>query len=171
MLIKMKQGDLKTLMIPSTDGDMVKVAIEYCKSTGVSSHTIGASKGMIGSGEWMTNPQPHLPKSINEYTKKFRLMFYFKHLKFIGELLIDKKLGDIAWFIYPYDGEIDDKTLVISDVVKPNRYYQRDIYNVDLNNDTLRYMLGKTFREGNIFYATDLTGVEFKQAIDFVIRR
>ena len=171
IISKMKQGDLRTLMIPSTDGDMVKVAIEYCKSTGVSSHTIGASKGMIGSGEWMTTPQPHLPKSVNEYDKKFRLIFYFKHLKFIGELLLDKKLGDIAWFIYPYEGEIDDKTLVISDVIKPNRYYQRDIYNVDLNNEKLRFMLGKTFREGNIFYATDLTGVEFKQAIDFVIRR
>ena len=171
IISKMKQGEIKTINMPSTDGDIVKVAIEYCESTGVSSHTIGASKDMISSGEWMTNPQPHLPKSVNLYRKEFRMLFWYKQLKFLAELLVDPETHDIAWFIYPYNGDIDDKTIVISDVIKPNRYYQRDVYNLSVGNDKLRYFIANTFREQNIFYATDLTGCEFKQAIDFVIRR
>lgn len=171
IISKMKQGEIKVVNMPSTDDDIVKVAIEYCESTGVSSHTIGSSKDMISSGEWMTNPQPHLPKSINSYKKEFRLLFWYKQMKFLGELLTDPETHDIAWFIYPYEGEIDDKTIVVSDVIKPNRYYQRDIYNISVGNDKLRNIISTTFREQNIFYATDLCGCEFKQAIDFVIRR
>ncbi len=168
---KMKQGEIRTVTIPATDDDTVKIAIEYCESTGVSSHTIGSSKDMINKGEWMTTEQPHLPKSLNEYSKQFRLIFWYKKMKFIGELLKDKKTSDIAWFIYPYEGEIDDNTIVVSDVIKPNKYYQRDIYNISIGNDRLRSVIANTFREQNIFYATDLTGCEFKQVIDFIIRR
>ena len=168
---KMKQGEIRTVTIPATDDDTVKIAIEYCESTGVSSHTIGSSKDMINKGEWMTTEQPHLPKSLNEYNKQLRIVFWYKKMKFIGELLLDKKTNDIAWFIYPYEGEIDNNTIVVSDVIKPNKYYQRDIYNLSIGNDRLRYVIANTFREQNIFYATDLTGCEFKQVIDFIIRR
>lgn len=171
IISKMKQGEIKTVTIPSTDDDTVKIAIEYCESTGVSSHTIGSSKEMIGKGEWMTVEQPHLPKSITKYNKLFRLIFWYKKMKFIGELLQDKENREIAWFIYPFEGEIDDNTIVVSDVIKPSRYYQRDIYNLSINNDKLRSIISTTFREQNIFYATDLTGCEFKQVIDFIIRR
>ena len=168
---KMKQGEIRTVTIPATDDDTVKIAIEYCESTGVSSHTIGSSKDMINKGEWMTTEQPHLPKSLNEYNKQLRIVFWYKKMKFIGELLLDKKTNDIAWFIYPYEGEIDNNTIVVSDVIKPTKYYQRDIYNLSIGNDRLRSVVANTFREQNIFYATDLTGCEFKQVIDFIIRR
>ena len=168
---KMKQGEIRTVTIPATDDDTVKIAIEYCESTGVSSHTIGSSKDMINKGEWMTTEQPHLPKSLNEYDKQLRIIFWYKKMKFIAELLLDKKTKDIAWFIYPYEGEIDNDTIVVSDVIKPNRYYQRDIYNLSVGNDRIRQVVASTFREQNIFYATDLTGCEFKQVIDFIIRR
>ena len=126
---------------------------------------------MINKGEWMTTEQPHLPKSLNEYNKQLRIVFWYKKMKFIGELLLDKKTNDIAWFIYPYEGEIDNNTIVVSDVIKPTKYYQRDIYNLSIGNDRLRSVVANTFREQNIFYATDLTGCEFKQVIDFIIRR
>lgn len=168
---KMKQGEIRTVTIPATDDDTVKIAIEYCESTGVSSHTIGSSKDMINKGEWMTTEQPHLPKSLNEYNKQLRIVFWYKKMKFIGELLLDKKTKDIAWFIYPYEGDIDDNTIVVSDVIKPTKYYQRDIYNLSIGNDRIRSVVASTFREQNIFYATDLTGCEFKQVIDFIIRR
>ena len=171
IISRMKQGEIKTVEMPSTDGDIVKIAIEYCESTGVSSHTIGSSKEMISKGEWMTTEQPHLPKSLTCYNKLLRIIFWYKKLKFIAELLKDKESSDIAWFIYPYEGEIDNDTIVISDVIKPNRYYQRDVYNISVGNDKIRHVIANTFREQNIFYATDLTGCEFKQCIDFIIRR
>lgn len=171
IIAKMKQGEIKVVEIPSTDDDIVKVAIEYCKATGVSSHTIGSSKAMISKGEWETVPQPHLPKSINLYNKKFRMVFMYQQFKFIAELLTDKENGEIAWFIYPYDGDIDNKTIVISDVIKPNKYYQRNVYDLSIGNSKLKHIINTTFREQNIFYASDLVGCEFKQVIDFIIRR
>ena len=163
-----KQGTIKVVERDSGESDSVKIAIEYCESTGTSSHTIGNHAAMLNDGSWQTDPQPHLPKSYNEYEVRYRIMFSFKNFKFVGEYLTDGK--DNVWYIYPYDGEINDNTLVITDEVKPSRLYQRDIYNVTIDNPVL-HMILNTFRESNIFYATDLCGTDFKQAIDFQIRK
>lgn len=171
IIARQKQGTIEEVEIDASDDDKVKIAIEYCKSTGVSSHTIGFNKDMMNIGSWQSEPQPHLPKSINEYNSKFRLIFMYQQFKFIGELLVDKKTNEVVWFIYPYDGEIDDKTLVISDQVTPSPLYQRNIYDLSINNDRLRRVIYDTFREQNIFYASDLVGTDFKQVIDFSIRR
>ena len=60
--------------------------------------------------------------------------------------------------------------LVFSDMVKTSKLWQRDIYNVSIKNDKLKELLD-TFRETNIFYSSDLCGTDFKQVIDFNIRR
>lgn len=163
-----KQGTIKVVERDSGEDDIVKIAIEYCESTGTSSHTIGNHAAMLNDGSWQTDPQPHLPKSYNEYEVRFRLIFSFKNFKFVGEYITDGK--DNVWYIYPFNGEINDNTLVITDEVKTSMLYQRDIYNVTIDNPVL-HMILNTFRESNIFYATDLCGTDFKQAIDFVIKR
>ena len=163
-----KQGTIKVVERDSSEDTKVKIAIEYCKSTGASSFTIGAHANMLNDGSWQTDPQPHLPKSYKEYDVRFRIMFSFKNFKFIGEYLSDG-VNNI-WFIYPYTGVIKDRIIVITDEVKPSKYYQRDIYNVTIKNQAL-HMILDTFRESNIFYATDLCGTDFKQAIDFSIRK
>ena len=165
---KQKQGSIEVVEQESSDGDIVKIAIEFCESTGSSSHTIGKHSKMLNDGSWQTDPQPHLPKSYKEYTVKYRILFDFKGFMFIGEYLSDRH--ENVWYIYPYEGEIKDKTIVISDKIKTSRYYQRDIYNVTINNPILHQILD-TFRESNIFYASDLCGTDFKQAIDFTIRK
>ena len=168
LISRQKQGTIEVIERTAQDDDNVKIAIEYCKSTGVSSHTIGSHAAMLNDGSWQTDIQPHLPKSYNEYEVRYRIMFLFKGFKFVGEYLTDEDTN--VWYIYPYDGEIKDDILVISDEIKPSKMYQRDIYNVSIKNDVL-HMILDTFRESNIFYATDLCGTDFKQAIDFTIRR
>ena len=171
-----KQGEIKTLWLPTGEIDEngveieVKIAIEYCKQTGDSSFIIGKHKDMLNKGEWQTESQPHLQKSYNSYKILYRVMFVYKTFKFIGEYLMDKETKNTCWFIKEYKGEIKDNILVFSDVIKESKYFQRDIYNPLIKNDKLKRLLG-TFRENNIFYATDLTGTDFKQAIDFEIRR
>ena len=150
--------------------ETIKIAMEYCKATGRSSHVIGKHASMMNEGSWQSDPQPHLPKSYKEYEVRFRCIFWYQNFKFIGEFLQDTKNYEYCWYIYPYKGEISDDILVFTDVIKPNRHYQRDIYNVDTNNEYLKRVLGM-FTEGNIFYASDMCGTDFKQAIDFVIRR
>ena len=97
-------------------------------------------------------------------------MFQYKTFKWVGEYLLDNITKDTCWFIYPYSGEIKDKTIVFSDIIKTSRYYQRDIYNPSIKNKNIVDIL-KTFKENMIFYSSDLCGTEFKQAIDFEIRK
>ena len=125
---------------------------------------------MLNKGSWQSDPQPHLPKSYNEYKVLFRFILFFKGFKFCAELLKDKDSSDTCWFIYPYKKEIDNKTIVISDVVKTSPYWQRDLYNAKFRNQNVNNILS-TFRESNIFYATDLCGTDFKQVIDFMIKK
>ena len=152
------------------NGDPIKIklAIEYCNDTERSSYSIGKHKDMLNKGTWQSDPQPHLPKSYKEYKLLYRIGFMYKEFKFIGELLKDG--NQAIWFIYPYDKDFKDNLLIFSDVVKLNKRYQRNIYDITLKNDRLRNILA-TFREGNIFYSSDLCGTDFKQAIDFSIRK
>lgn len=170
IISKQKQGTIITKEIESSDDDKVLLAIEYCKSTGVSSHTIGFNKDMMNDGSWQSSPQPHLPKSKKFYNICYRIGFMYQSFKFIAELLQDKENKDICWFIYPYDGDFEKDIVIFTDVINPSVYYQRNIYDITIKNDNLQNLLN-TFREDKIFYATDLVGTDFKQVIDFSIRR
>jgi hypothetical protein len=64
----------------------------------------------------------------------------------------------------------DDNIIVFSDEIRQSIYWQCDIYNISLKNNRLRKLLD-TFRENMIFYSDDLTGTDFKQAINFSIRK
>lgn len=173
VLSKQKQGDIDVIEVPTgfinDEGkeETVKLALEYCKSSGTSSHVIGKHKNMLNSGSWQSDPQPHLPYSYNEYDVMFRMLFKYGSYKWIAEYLFDNE-KEYCWYVYPYKGEITEDMLVISDEVKLDRHWQRNIYNIDIDNITLKRLLN-TFREGNIFYASDLCGTDFKQAIDFEI--
>lgn len=172
-----KQGTIITKDIDTGSQDengreiYAKLAIEYCKSTGTSSFVIGNAKEMINGGAWQSDPQPHLPKSLKCYSKKFSILFVYKDFKFIADFISDKETHETAWFIYPYSGVIKPRTIVFSDQIKMSNYWQRNIYDTRFRNEKLNHLLYNTFRESKIFYASDLCGTEFKQAIDFTIKR
>ena len=173
---KMKIGQIATTYAETGSVDdegkpiKIKIAIEWCENSAKQGITFGTHKEMLNRGAWQSDPQPRLPKSRKDYIKKFSIGFQFKTFKYIGELLLDKEDKNLIWHIYPFDKEFKKDMFIISDVVKPDKHYQRDIYNLTVKNERLKNMLD-TFRESNIFYATDLTGTDFKQAIDFTIRK
>lgn len=169
-IARQKQGTIFTKDVDAGEGDIVKIAVEYCQSTGVSSHTIGIHKDMLNKGTWQVNPQPHLPKSKKEYTTLFRFGFQYQSFRFLCERLLDNETYEQCFFIYPYEDEFNEETLVISDEVRQSKLWQRNVYNISINNERLKLWLDD-FREQNIFYATDLCGTDFKQAIDFDIRK
>ena len=164
-----KKGTIK-LLERDNSGTKVKIAIEFCEDSGGKNTAIGNASGMINDGEWQTDPQPHLPKSYKNYECLFRMMFYYKGFKFCSEYIKDKKTLETCWFIYPYNGEIKKYTVVFSDIIKVNKYWQRDIYNPLIDNNNLKELF-LTFKESNIFYASDMAGTDFKQVIDFTIRK
>lgn len=171
----LKQGDIKTKWIStnSTDDEgrdvEVLLAIEYCRSTGNSSFAIGKHADMLNKGDWQSDPQPHLSYSYKEYKMLFRIGFQYQSFKFLAEFLMDKD-SNTLWFIYPYNREFKKNLIVFSDIIKESNYWQKDIYNPTFKNENIRNILS-TFKESKIFYATDLVGTDFKQAIDFIIRK
>ena len=177
IISRQKQGEIICKWMSTGDYDKetgkeieIKLAIEYCKSNGRTSFAIGKHKDMINKGDWQSDPQPHLPKSKKCYKILYRIIFQYQSFKFMAEYLKDKTSTESVWFVYPYYKDIKDNILVISDVIKTSPYWQRDIYNLSVNNDKLRNLC-QTFRENRIFYASDLCGTDFKQVIDFEIRR
>lgn len=177
IISRQKQGEIICKWMPTGDIDKetgkeieVKLAIEFCKSNGHTSYAFGTHKDMINKGDWQSDPQPHLPKSKKYYKILYRIIFQYQSFKFMAEYLKDKTSHECIWFIYPYYKEIKDNILVISDVIKTSPYWQRNIYDLSVNNDKLK-KLCNTFRENKIFYSSDLCGTDFKQVIDFEIRR
>ena len=155
----------KTLICPICDNP-TRVYMGNARKDGL----CGKHADMLNTGSWQTDPQPHLPKSIKEYKKLFTIMFMYQSFKFVAQYIMDKTTYDTCWFVYPYYKEINNKTIVFSDIIKTSPYWQKDIYNPLIKNKTL-IDLFKTFRENRIFYSSDLCGTEFKQSIDFEIRR
>lgn len=164
-----KQGTIEVVEIEGTENEKIKIAIEYCKSTGKTSGTIGSNAKMINTGSWEAHPQPHLPKSLNEYKTLYRFGFQYKGFKFLSELLQDKENKSVCWHIKPFHKEFKN-IIVISDDIRPDIHYQRDVYNINIKNEKIKNLL-RTFTEEKIFYSDDLTGTDFKQVIDFSIRR
>ena len=123
---------------------------------------------MINTGAWETSPQPHLPKSYKEYKKLYVFAFKYNDFKFLSEYLTDGI--DTFWFIYPYNKELKDDIIVISNEIRTSKYWQRDIYNISINNNNLKNLFN-TFKENKIFFCNDMCGTDFKQVIDFIIRR
>lgn len=99
----------------------------------------------------------------------FRIGFYYQGFKFLGEYIKSQKENNPVWFIKPYNKEFD-KILVFSDIITTSKYYQRNIYDITIKNDRIQKILNN-FRESNVFYSDDLTGTDFKNAIDFSVRR
>ena len=149
-----KQGTIKEIIINGNE-EKIKIAVEYCKSTGQSSGTIGTNAEMINTGAWETAPQPHLPKSIKEYKKLYTFGFQYQNFKFLCNLLQDRQTKETVWFVFPFFKEFKHNQIVFSDVVKVSKYWQRDIYNISIKNDKLKNLF-MSFKENKIFYATDL---------------
>ena len=176
IMFNLKQGEIKSIWIPTGEVDddgidiKVKLAIEHCESVKGSNFVIGTHADSTNKGEWQSDPQPLLPKSYKEYKCLYKIMFLYKGFKFACNLLMDRKTSDVIWFVYPYTKEIKDDIIVFSDEIKTSPYWQRDIYNPSIKNKTICELL-KTFKENKIFYASNLCGTEFKQAIDFEIRK
>lgn len=165
-----KQGDINTTIIHNEEND-VKIAVEYCRSSGGKTMAIGQAKNMIDKGEWQTDIQPKLPKSYKAYDILFRFGFQYQSFKFICEYLVDKQEKKYpCWFIYPYNKNFADNFIVFSDEIKISPYWQRDIYNITIKNEKLKHLF-QSFREDKIFFSSDMCGTDFKQVIDFNIKR
>lgn len=165
-----KQGEIKTKIIHNESND-VKIAVEFCKSSGGKTMAIGTAKNMIDFGNWQTDIQPKLPKSKKNYKILYRFGFMYKGFKFICEYLVEKEdFKNRCFFIYPFTKEFKDDFIVFSDEIRISKYWQRNIYDISIKNDKLKRFF-MNFKQNQIFFSDDLCGTDFKQVIDFEIRK
>lgn len=165
VLREMKPGDIRLTKVDGQD-----FAIEYTDSeSDKASGTIGTIAKMIDTGVWDADNQPHLEFSYKQYKVLFRVGFDFKNNKFLGELLKSPN-NVIIWFIKPYNKDFNN-LLVFSDKIKENKLYQTSFYNnVNIKNSFVLNSLN-LFTEDKIFYSSDSCGTDFKQAINFTIKK
>ena len=150
----------------------VKLALEFCESSGRTSFAFGEHSEMLNTGVWQTDKQPTLENDFRKYEQILKIGFEYMGFKYLGRLLADNN-SNLFWFISPFTKKenFKDVILIFSDKINIDRKYQRDIYNIALNHPKLKNILNNTFKESMIFYSDDLTGTEFKNAIDFIIRK
>ena len=166
---KLNQGEIKTKEIQNEE-NKVTIAIEFCKSSGGKTMAIGNASSMIDKGSWQTYPQPKLPKNYNEYEILYSFGFSYQGFKFECKYMIDTETSDTFFYIYPKTKDFKENEIIFSDEIKTTMYYQRDIYNISIKNDKLKNLFSN-FKENKIFYSSDLCGTDFKQVIDFIIRK
>ena len=94
-----------------------------------------------------------------------------KTFKFLARLFYNKLNKIFFWLIVPKRNEIKKNTIVVTATVSyGNRFLYTNIYNININDKILN-LINATFIEKNIFYSDDITGTEFKNVINFQIRR
>ena len=86
IITNMKQGEIKTTKLDAGEDKegnplYITLAMEYCQPTG-SNLAIGKHKDMLNKGSWQSDPQPHLPKSLNEYTSRFSFIFMLNFMSY-----------------------------------------------------------------------------------------
>lgn len=168
IITDMHQGDIITLDINNSN-NTIKMAIEYCRQTEQKSFAIGSAESMISGGDWLATPQPRLTISIKQYKPLLRVVFEYDTFRFLATLYC--RGNELIWFICPKYSAVKPKTLVFG-VIKESVYYSKNVYNIDFRiNKKTRDLIYNTFVESNIFYATDICGTDFKQCIDFSIRK
>lgn len=169
---KQTQGTIETKDF-AIEGEIIKMAIEFAPFSGVSSHVVGSHARMMSRGEWQSDPQPHLNKSIKDFNVLLTCIFDFASFSFLARYMSDKETGDKVWFIcdktknHPKKEEL---TYKITDKVEQNKKVFRQPYSVRSWSPAIVAAFDD-FREDKIFYSTDLCGTDFKQAIDFTIRK
>lgn len=165
----MKQGDILETKLKNADGEDLSFAIEYCRSSGGKSMSVGALGGMVDKGEWQADKQPKLPESYSNYKVVYRIGFLYQGFKFLAEYLTSNK-KEFVWFVKSYYKEFNDDLLVFSDEVRVSPYWNLNPYDNMIPNKKIK-MLMDTFRESNIFYSDNLTGTDFKKVINFLIKK
>lgn len=166
---RLKQGSIITKeIILDDDGAKRTLAIEHTAQSGVSSYTVGAHSEMLNSGDWQEDIQPVISDNFKNYRKLFTCGFEYKTFRYLAYLLRDKNY--YKWFIFPKKGNFKKNTILFTDTIDDNIFNNPNPYNLKVPNKQLAEIM-ETFKESNIFYCNYLTGTEFKDVINFTIRR
>ena len=160
-LKEMKQGDIDEYSYPYDDGKVMRLAIEYIKSSerGKPSDKYFAFDNpklrMITGGEWEMDMYPHIHERIDKSEIQFR--FYIRYDRELVEGQIVNKSGNVFLHFVPKSTPL--KELETDLIYSPDANFRRN-WRVNLFKGNLRgeRKIQELFKIGKVFYATNRTG-------------
>ena len=159
----MKLNSVDEYDYPNEYGPDTKVIVYRTDSLGFNSGMFfGSSSKNITEGEYETDPQPHLPKSIRDYNVIYDMVLQHEYMMFYLQLLQDKKeSNNIVWYVTPKTSQIKPGSRVISTEFSTDPMYSRYLIGLTPNEQQIFDML----RRDKVCFSDDLTGTEFYAVI------
>lgn len=169
---KMKAGQIdlyhNTVTVQDIDGiheHTVTISIEYCSASGIlSKMSFGSAASQIVKNEFRSQDVPRLTTAYldNCADKKYTMYMIYQNLKF--KLILYRDDIGFFWYVRPADG-----SLKIEDL--SGKRCITDITDADPMHTRLEPISQKEARvfailkEGRIFYASNMTGTDFRQCV------
>ena len=146
---------------------IVKVAVERCLNQSSNTKMLfGQGQKSVTNGEWESQSQPCMTQEeLNNYTLVHTMVINYRMSGFLCRLYNDEITGDLFWFVQPRNRNLEVKkdTRVISDEVSTSLLHSCSFDPLSRNEKVIFNLIVR----GKVFYSDNLTGTEFKEAIQF----
>lgn len=124
----------------------------------------GKRAKMIAKGEWQADEKPHLPRRIETYISMYQFVAKALNFMFWCQFLYDPETNGCFWYIEPKTTPIKENTRVCSDTFNPSPWYTTGLIPLTPEeNDLFKELLNE-----KVVYSDNLTGTEFKQALEIL---
>lgn len=163
-VLTQKQGTIEIYNYETTDGNKIKIAVEYCANTNNENKMFfGTAQKQIVSGSWDVKEYPKLPRKQYEYDKAYEVLLIYQGFKFVMELLVEPKDGGIIIHVYKYT---KDRKIyrIIQDAFS-------DLPNVSSKLDREKRpeeLMMKCLKLNKVCYSDNLTGSDFNKCLEMM---
>lgn len=167
---KMKPGQIdlyhNTVTVQDIDGvheHTVTISIEYCSASGIlSKMSFGAAASQIVKNEFRTQDVPRLTVEYldNCCDPHYTMYMVYQNLKF--KMILYRDAVGYFWYVRPADGGLTMEDLAgkrcITDTIDADPHHTR-LEPISQKEARVFSIL----KEGRIFYASNMTGTDFRQ--------
>lgn len=159
------QGTICVIKRETAEGDVQKIAIEYCANTkGRSLMFAGARGAMINEGKWLVQEQPRLPYCRPEWECPYLFIVEYKGNKYKVEYLV--RGDEYCLYVTPKTTPIKSNTRVCSDRSASDPLHTLGLFPLTQEERQIFAL----FNLGKVFYSDNQTGTEFKECLTNIKR-
>lgn len=160
---KQKQGTVDIYKKKTEDGEINIGVYRTGTIEGISGMFFRKSSGMINKGEWLTDEQPHLRGTLDDYEVIYTVVYKHNDNSFILRLLsgYPNALG-LVWYVEPKTTPTKDGTRLISKDEEQGTLWTKSFSFALTKEEQQAFSI---LFNGYVCYADNLTGTEFKQCL------
>lgn len=159
---KQKQGTIDIYNHNTLDGNVIKIAVEYCESANnKNTMFFGRAEKQIVTGAWECSEHPHLNKPLDNYDILYKVPYHYTDFKFMLNVLRDKQSKDMLLYIYPYTKDLDRFKHYVSNSFSENNLVTENLCQDIKGDKVCLYLLNRN----KVVFSDNLTGSDFYQII------